>query len=479
MKVLLVKPHSELLVVRRLQEFQRLEPLELETVAGGIPVGHRVQILDLGLERNPLRSYERHLKEWAPDLIGFTGYSSNAWTIKRLAGSAKENAPTCTTMVGGIHATVVPADYAVDGIDLVVRGEGGTVVGEIIRRMESGRPFHFGRSVLSPRAPEFASRAAAPPPEYPPLDQVPRPRRDLVERHRYYCAWTSSDTGRLDTMFPNVASVRTSLGCPHDCSFCVVHHAMNGKYLQRSPEDVVDEIAEIPEEHIYFVDDETFINRQRMERIAGLLLERGIQKRYFSWARSDTVAKNTDLLRLWKKAGLSTVYVGLESLDKDRLGEYRKNTSVETNRRAIQVLRDLGITLHASFIVHPLYTVEDFRQLEREVKALRPAEVSFTVLSPSPGSDLWMETKSQFICDPYKFYDCTHTVLPTRLPLKQFYQHFARLAMIALRANPLRVNRVKVPRTEILRAIVTGTKYIFALKAIHRDYDDHGRKKTA
>jgi hypothetical protein len=63
-----------------------------------------------------------------------------------------------------------------------------------------------------------------------------------------------------------------------------------------------------------------------------------------------------------------------------------------------------------------------------------------------------------------------HTILPTRLPLKKFYRHFARLTELALRANPLRVNKIKVPFYDFIRAIVRGTKYIIALQLIYRDY---------
>jgi hypothetical protein len=63
-----------------------------------------------------------------------------------------------------------------------------------------------------------------------------------------------------------------------------------------------------------------------------------------------------------------------------------------------------------------------------------------------------------------------HTLLPTKLEIRRFYAHFARLYRLAWSTNPLRVNKVRVPGREIRRAIVNGTKYIFALRAIHRDY---------
>jgi radical SAM superfamily enzyme YgiQ (UPF0313 family) len=245
---------------------------------------------------------------------------------------------------------------------------------------------------------------------------------------------------------------------------------MRGKYLQRQPEDVVDEIEKIPEDHIYFVDDETFLNSDRLTKIANLLIEKGIRKKYISWARSDTIVKHPDLFRLWKKAGLSVVYVGLEAMVGSRLDKYNKRTNVEINRQAIALLREIGITLHASFMVDPDFSVEDFRLLEKEVIKVCPAEVSFTVFSPSPGTELWKHHKNDYIVDPYLYYDCMHTILPTRLDLKLFYAHFAKLSRVALQANPLRVNKVKVPFREIIKVIALGTRYIFALRNIYKAY---------
>ncbi|MBI4847358.1 MAG: cobalamin B12-binding domain-containing protein [Nitrospirae bacterium] len=471
MRILLVKPHPQLLIAKRLQQgFLHLEPLELEIVAGGVPEGNEITICDLGIEKEPLEAFHDQLHKINPHIVGFTGYSSQSAMVKKLARLVKEHIPSAITVAGGVHATIIPADYAGGEIDIVVRGEGGTTFRELVNRYKEGLPLHFGDVSLSPQDPDFLRKAEAPPPEFPPVENIPRPIRDLVQRSKYFCVWTSAPENRLDTIFPQTASMRTSTGCAFNCSFCVVHHIMRGKYLQRTPEDVVDEISRIKEDNIYFVDDETFLNKKRMTAVAGLLLQRGIKKKYISWARSDTIAKNPELFQLWKKAGLGLVYVGLESMRGSQLDNYNKRTNVETNRKAISVLRETGITLHASFIVDPDFSVDDFVALEKEVLDLCPAEVTFTVFSPAPGTELFQKHKDDFICDPYLFYDCMHTILPTRLGLKKFYAHFARLSSVALRANPLRVNKVKVPKLEIARVIYRGTKYIFALRNMYKDY---------
>ncbi|MBU3950172.1 MAG: B12-binding domain-containing radical SAM protein [Proteobacteria bacterium] len=471
MKILLVKPYPELLVAKRLQEgFLHLEPLELEIVAGGVPEEDEVFILDLSLESKPVEVFMNELVNISPDMVGFSGYSTNVRVIKNLAKIVRNYDLYIITFVGGVHATLLPQDYAVEHIDIIVRGEGGTVIREMLRRFKKGETLHYDNRALSPKDPDFVAKTNLPPPEYPLVDEIPRPRRDLVQRSKYFCVWTSSQSGKLDTMFPSVASLRSSIGCAFSCSFCVIPFLMHGKYLQRSPIDVVDEIAAILEDHIYFVDDEMFLNPARVTKIAELLIERGIKKKYISWARSDTIDKYPEVFKIWKKAGLELVYVGLESMDKSRLDEYSKRTDVETNRKAIEILKQLGITLHAAFIVHPDFTRDDFRRLEKEVKNLCPAEVTFTVLSPSPGTKSWYDNKDRFICDPYRFYDCMHSVLPTRLPLKRFYKHFGRLYSLALRANPIRVNKVKIPLKDLYRAITGGTKYIFSLYNIYKDY---------
>jgi radical SAM superfamily enzyme YgiQ (UPF0313 family) len=477
MNILLVRPHPELLVARRLRQgFLQLEPLDLETVAGGASAADHVAILDLSLEKNPRAAYLRRLKSARHDIIGFTGYSSNAGLVREYLQLAKDHDPALLTIVGGIHATMAPHDYACPQIDLVVRGEGATALRDILARLRDGQDPALDDRVLSTADPDFLAKAALPPPAYPPWEELPAPRRDLVPRDKYFCVWSDCSQKRIPSMFPRVATMRTSVGCAFHCSFCVVPHLIGGKYIQRAPEDVIREIVSIEENHIYFVDDEMFLNPKRLEEIARLLIQRGIRKHYTSWARADTIVRHPDLFKLWHQAGLDTLYVGIESMTENSLTDYNKKTSVQTNKDAIAILKQLGITLHASLIVHPSFTDADFDALEKEVRALCPAEVSFTVLSPSPGTAFWHEKKHEFICDCYRFYDCMHTILPTVLPLQRFYSRFAKLTEIALRNNPLRIHRISVPWHEIVRAIYKGTLYIFALHTIFRDYDKPAAK---
>jgi radical SAM superfamily enzyme YgiQ (UPF0313 family) len=455
-----------------MESFLHLEPLELEIVAGGIPLDDDVEILDLGFEADPLEAFRKKLLEMRPDVTGYTGFSSQSALIRELAVIARNQLPAVINVVGGIHATVMPADYATPEIDIIVRGEGGTAIRKIIDRFKNGEPLHDGEAILSPRDPDFTSQAEALPPKYPKIEEIPLPRRNLLDRSKYFMVWSAFDEKRAATIYPRTATIRTSYGCPFKCSFCVVHHIMRGQYLQRTPEDVVDEIASLQEDYIYFVDDENFINADRMTRIAELLIERGIHKHYVCWARSDTIVKHPQLFRLWKKAGMGVVYVGLEAMVGERLEELNKKNSVENNKKAIAILKDAGIILHASFMLDPGFGEEEFAALKKEIKSICPAEFTFTVFSPSPGTELWQKHKNDFIKDPFLYYDCMHTLLPTRLPIRRFYAHFSDLYATVLRDNPLRARKTRFPFREFARILGSGFKYVMAMKNMYRDYEE-------
>ncbi len=471
MKILLVKPYLELAISKALhQSFLHLEPLELEILAAVVPQEDEVKILDLTVIKNPLKRFIQELKFYSPDIVGLTGFSSNAQAVKKLAQIIKRELGKSLVVVGGIHATIVPHDYDIPEIDLIVRGEGASVFSEIIRKYKENNELFFDSRCLSRKDPDFKEKLYRNPPVYPPIDTIPLAKRYLVDRKKYFCTWTSSPNHWLNTMFPQVASVRTSIGCAFKCSFCVVHHIMNGKYLQRTPKDVVDEIESLKEKYIYFLDDEMFLNVERAKQIALLIKERKIKKYYSSWARSDTIVAHPEIFKLWKDVGLDTVFVGLESFDENQLKEFKKKANVETNKKAVEILKGYNITLHAAFIVMPQWTAENFVNLAQTAKELSPAEFTFTVLSPSPGTPFWQENKDKFICDPYKYYDCMHVLLPIKLPLKKFYWYFSNLYAVVLRYNPLRMKMIFVPPKDFIRAFVEGIKFIFTARAMYKDY---------
>jgi radical SAM superfamily enzyme YgiQ (UPF0313 family) len=162
-----------------------------------------------------------------------------------------------------------------------------------------------------------------------------------------------------------------------------------------------------------------------MMRLAELIEQRGIRKNYYCYARSDTVLKHPELFRRWRDVGLERVFVGFEFFKDQHLEDVNKRATVEENEGAMRLLAELGISLIASFLVKPDFDRADFRACaaycKRMKKELRSSVFLFSVLTPLPGSDLFDASEGQLITRDYDHFDLFHPVLPTKLPMEEFF----------------------------------------------------------
>jgi radical SAM superfamily enzyme YgiQ (UPF0313 family) len=252
------------------------------------------------------------------------------------------------------------------------------------------------------------------------LDDVPFPDRTLTAKHRHMY---------FNTGLKPIASLRTSKGCPFKCKFCCVWKEAGGKYYTRDPEKIVEEIKTIHEPYIFLADDESFIDAKRMEELAELIIKSGVDKKFFSYIRADTVVRNRELMKKWKDAGLVKVLIGVESCREKDLAEWKKKNTTEINEEAIEIMNELGIAVCISFIVSQDYEEEDFTGVANYIKGLKVSDVVATVLTPLPGTDLYEETRGKLLTDNYDYFDCAHTVLPTSLSLRKFYTQYAHLLL--------------------------------------------------
>lgn len=409
MKVLLVQPPSSDPLSDRIFLF---EPLGLEYLGAGLKLdGHAVEILDARLAPDIDSAYRR----FQPQVVGLTGYTSQLNIIKSLAVRLKSAFPALRMVVGGHHATVQPEDFNIPAIDAVVIGEGVFALREIVGAIEAGRDFEAIQGVAVPAA---AGMRFGPPRRNTNLDDLPFPDRSLTAAHRqnYFSEW-----------FKPLASVRTSLGCTARCNFCALWSITGNKYLRRSPESVVEELRSVAEPNVFFCDDESMLDTKRMDRLADLIAATGIKKSYFLYGRVDTIVKHPELFAKWAKIGLSQVFVGMEDYSDARLAAMHKGITSDQQAKAVQILDDLGIMMYASYMVDPAYTREDFRNLLSYVRKMKHKYATFTVLTPLPGTQLYAERKQELLSRKPELFDMVHALLPTRLPLQDFYAEYAKL----------------------------------------------------
>ncbi|MGA2329434.1 MAG: radical SAM protein [Bryobacteraceae bacterium] len=448
MKILLIQPPKAPATIGGEDVFI-YEPLALEYLAAAVAADHDVRILDL---RFPEKLREV-LEQYRPDLVGITAYTVHVNVAKQLFEEIKTWNPEVLTVVGGHHATVMPRDFVSRSIDLVVVGEGVAPFREIVERLEKREGFE--------RIPGVADGRGNEPPIVDDLDAVPFPDRRLTARYRrhYYSEW----------MKP-LASIRTSKGCPYRCSFCAQWKLAGGRYLRRKPEKVVEELGTIDEEYVFFADDESLVDAVRMQALAERIREAGIKKRYFLYGRSDTIARHPELVELWRSIGLERVFVGFEFFRDEDLAYIRKGSTSSDNEKAARVLADLGIEVYASFIVRPEFKKEDFAAFGPYCRKLKLRYATFAVLTPLPGTDLYEEVQDRLITRNYDLVDFIHTLLPTALPLEEFYEELYRLYTRTIPFHKQLSLLRKLPLKEIPSMLAKSRRVLKRLRTAYLDY---------
>jgi len=425
-------------------------------------------VIDLRFAWREDAAFLKELRRFEPDLVGISGYTHEASRVKEMAGMVRNTRPGCRVVVGGHHATVAPEDYEVESIDAIVRGEGCGPFREIVDRMLGGDDC---TGIAGVRVPGQSVPGHSDWPQFPDPATLPAPRRDLWDPRRYFCVWVREDAPRFKSLFPATSMVRTSFGCRMKCSFCIVPKLYDGRHMARPAAAVADEIAGLPNDHVYFCDDENFIDEGFANELADELESRGVRKRYFAWTRSTTVNRSPALFERWRELGLDAAFLGFEFPTDEQLRATRKGSTVAQNELAHDRLRSLGIAVHAAFMLMPESDEEDFARLSQYVRAMPPAQCSFTVCTPSPGTDDYATMQDRIWVDkPHDLHDGMHPLTPTKLPLKTFFRKYAEQIRIGETRHPLRVQRRPVKISEMPRLFGAGLRYGRAFERAYRDF---------
>lgn len=454
MKILLVQPPK---AQRSLlgDEYFMFEPLALEYLAAAVRSDHDVRMLDMRIDPD----LESTVEQFQPDIVGVTAYTVHVNPALDICRRVKSASPAIRTVIGGHHATVRPQDFCRPQVDLVVAGEGVSPFRELVRRYEKQRPPDDVPGVFQVRLAELIGSPAA---ALADLGCIPMPERSISTpyRHRYFSEW----------MKP-LATIRTSKGCPFRCTFCSLWRLTEGRYLKREPESIVAELRTIDEPNVFFADDESMINVAGLDRLADLIAQERVHKRYFCYGRSDTIVKHPELLEKWRDIGLSRVFVGVEAFRDQDLVSINKKSSVATNEQALRILDRLGIEAYANFMVRPEFDREDFRAFRSYCRGLPLSFAGFSVLTPLPGTQLFEEKEAELITRDWDYFDFVHTVLPTRLPLVDFYREYADLLEHA--TTPMRSLGFlrKFPLREIPGVLKRGYHLLGKIREAHRDHE--------
>jgi hopanoid C-3 methylase len=448
--------------------YLRLEPLGLELVAAAArEAGHSVRLIDLQCESH--RNFFHLIRRWRPDVIAFSvNYLANVPEIIDLARATRALLPTAFISVGGHSVSFIPEEilrHAAGAVDCVLIGEGETAITSLLDALAKDRANLRevpGCVTLDHRGP--------PPTFVKSLDDL-LPARDIVRHRRKYFI------GQLDP----AASIEFSRGCPWDCVFCSAWTFYGRNYRVKTPERAVEELAQVREPGIFIVDDVAFIQAEHGMQLGEAIARRGIRKRYYLETRGDVLLRNKRVFELWKRLGLNTMFLGLEAIDEEGLKRYRKRITLSKNFEALKYARSLDINVAVNIIADPSWDRERFKVV-RDWCLEVPEVVNISINTPYPGTETWHTESRRLTTRDYRLFDIQHAVLPTKLPLPEFYKELVECQRVLARKNLGRAALRQCAGIVIRKLLCGQTNFIRMLWKFNSVYRpelqlaDHGQR---
>ena len=347
---------------------------------------HFIDAMTDDLSLSDLRDRILDLK---PDVVGTTSITPSIYAAEEILSLVKHIRPQTVTVLGGVHATFMYQQVLMEApaVDVIVRGEGEEIFIHLLNAIQAGTwrddikdiaglAFKDGEKIVATKAGSTIKDLS-----------ILKPDWSILEWEKYIYIPLNTRVA-----IPNMAR-----GCPFTCSFCSQWKFWRD-YRIRDPKDVVDEIEDLVENHgvgfFILADEEPTINRKKFLAFCEELVKRGLPDRV-KWGINTRV---TDILRdeaylpMYRRAGLVHISLGTEAAAQMKLDRFNKETKVEDNRRAIQLLREADIFTEAQFIVGlENETEETLEETYQMAKDWDPDLANWSMYTPWPYTPLYKE----------------------------------------------------------------------------------------
>ena len=293
--------------------------------------------------------------KWA-DLVGIT---CNTFQVKdaRILVSAIRNNSKARIILGGPHA--IAWDMEKDGkVDQLVIGEGERAWAEIV-------------GCEAPKK----------------IDDIPIPDYSLVDMDRF-CG--VQPLGAVPSMVMFCAR-----GCPGQCIFCNTPVLWGNRARYRDPLNIVQQIElfnkQFGAREVFFQDDTFNANLPwATEIFQRMIARRFYEKMVFRIdCRTNEKMLTEKFLELAKKAGVWSIFLGIESGSQKMLDGMKKHTTVEENKRAIQLCHQYGIQVQAAYVIGlPGETKETLAETQKFITENQTQVLGCGFATPFPATEL-------------------------------------------------------------------------------------------
>jgi hypothetical protein len=108
--------------------------------------------------------------------------------------------------------------------------------------------------------------------------------------------------------------------------------------------------------------------------------------------------------------------------------------SLDRNFEALDYARSLGLMVAINLIADPSFDRQRF-EVVRQWCLEVPEVVNISVTTPYPGTEIWHRDSRRLTTRDYRLFDIQHAVLPTTLPLPEFYAELVKTQQVLNRKH--------------------------------------------
>ncbi|NOK60861.1 MAG: magnesium-protoporphyrin IX monomethyl ester anaerobic oxidative cyclase [Chloroflexi bacterium AL-W] len=407
----------------------------------------------------------------APDVVLATAITPMIYKAQRTLELVKEVSPDIKTILGGVHPTFMYGQVLTEApwIDYIVRGEGEEIILNLMNSIAAGTDLQ-DRAEIKGLAFLQDDKVIATP-AHPPIKNLDtlEPDWSLLEWEKYIYIPLN-----VRLAVPNFAR-----GCPFTCRFCS-QWSFWRTYRSRDPKKFVDEIETLVKEHkvgfFILADEEPTINKKKFVALCEELIERDLGIPWGINTRVTDILRDEKELPLYRKAGLVHISLGTEAAAQMNLDRFRKETTIEENRRAIELLRNNGMVVEAQFIMgmenETPETIEETYRMARDWKA---DMANWTMYTPWPFAELFEELGDRVEIRDYSKYNFVTPIIQPDLMereavLKGVLRNYARFYM-------RKTVEYLFERDPFKRKYLIGCLRAFLKTTINKQFYDLGRVK--
>ena len=400
-------------------------PLQAAYLAGAVEkAGHEARIFDaMNKEGATFDDVRAEVERLRPDVVvtldylPVTGAISTATVPAALQALAvaKEVDPRIITIIGGPHPTFMFKEIFADPahrVDYILRGEAEETLPALLAALPSGREGEVegvafvrgGQVVTTPLRQHVQD-----------LDTLD-PAWHLLEWKDYH--YNIEPWGRM-------ASMLTSRGCMMGCSFCSHRQFWRGDWRARTPANVIKEMHQLVDVHgvefITLIDPYPTNDAARWEALLDALIAEKLPVRLLMETRVEDVIRDERILPKYREAGVIHLYLGAEGSSDEMLVTLNKGTTVDLNKRAVDLAREHDIMTEASFMIGgPTETWGSIEKTIAESIRVNPDIAVFPVLTPMPFTPIYEQFKDRVrVKDWSKYNLATPIVEPFDMTLEE------------------------------------------------------------